>query len=114
MFFGKSKSDVEACLTERGYQVPDMFDLQSARGFERNRAWRTWRPRSGFAPDRAAFRVQPLDELPAPEMQAMISHRAVTGSAPWKQTPRLLQQLEGVKAAEGTVREARAAYYGCR
>jgi hypothetical protein len=28
-----------------------------------------------------------------------------------EQRPDLLQQLEGVKAAEGTVREARAAYY---
>ncbi len=62
----------------------------------------------GIAPT-VNIRVQPLDELPAPEMHDDSIDQLLDRAS--QQRPDLLQQLAGVKAAEGRVREARAAYY---
>jgi outer membrane protein TolC len=94
-------------LEARSATAQAEYDLQSARGFEEI-ARGDLATTLGIAPT-VRIRVQPLDELPAPEIHDdsidQLLDRAV------EQRPDLLQQLERVKAAEGTVREARAAYY---
>ena len=57
----------------------------------------------------ATIRVQPLDELPAPAMLDDSIEQLLSRAL--EQRPDLLRQMAGVKAAEGRVREARAAYY---
>jgi outer membrane protein len=82
------------------------YDLQSVRGVEEI-ARGDLATTLGIAPI-VSIRVQPLDELPAPEIHDSVEQlldRAL------EQRPDLLQQLAGIKAAEGSVREARAAYY---
>jgi len=83
------------------------YDLQSARGFEEI-ARGDLATTLGISPT-VRILVQPLDELPAPEMHDDSIERLLDRAL--EQRPDLLQQLEGVKAAEGTVRETRAAYY---
>jgi outer membrane protein TolC len=94
-------------LEARSATAQAEYDLQSARGFEEI-ARGDLATTLGIAPT-VRIRVQPLDDLPAPEIHDdsidQLLDRAV------EQRPDLLQQLERVKAAEGTVREARAAYY---
>jgi outer membrane protein TolC len=94
-------------LEARSATAQAEYELQSARGFEEI-ARGDLATVLGIAPT-VRIPVQPLDELPAPEMHddsiEQLLNRAL------EQRPDLLQQLEGVKAAEGTIREARAAYY---
>jgi outer membrane protein len=94
-------------LEARSATAQAEYDLQSARGVEEI-ARGDLATTLGITPT-VRIRVQPLDELPPPEMHddsiEQLLERAL------EQRPDLLQQLEGVKAAEGTVREARAAYY---
>ena len=94
-------------LEARSATAQAEYDLQSARGVEEI-ARGDLATTLGIAPA-VRIRVQPLDELPPPEMHddsiEQLLERAL------EQRPDLLQQLEGVKAAQGVVREARAAYY---
>jgi outer membrane protein TolC len=94
-------------LEARSATAQAEYDLQSARGAEEI-ARGDLATTLGIAPT-VSIRVQPLDELPAPEMHddsvEPLLHRAL------EQRPDLLQQLAGVRAAQGRVREARAAYY---
>src|ERR1700738_3350459 len=94
-------------LEARSATAQAEYDLQSARGFEEI-ARGDLATTLGIAPT-ARIRVQPLDELPAPEMHDDSIEQLLALAL--EQRPDLLQQLEGVKAAEGAVREARAAYY---
>jgi outer membrane protein len=83
------------------------FDLQSARGSEEIEHGDLATALGVTAT--VNIRVQALDELPAPAMDddsiEQLLNRAL------EQRPDLLQQVAGVKAAEGRVRAARAAYY---
>jgi len=94
-------------LEARSATAQAEYDLQSARGLEEI-AHGDLATGLGVLPT-VSIRVQPLDELPAPEMHdgsvELLLARAL------EQRPDLLQQLAGVKAAEGRIREARAAYY---
>jgi outer membrane protein len=94
-------------LEARSATAQAEYDLQSTRGVEEI-ARGDLATTLGIAPT-VNIRVQPLDELPAPQMDEesieQLLHRAL------EQRPDLLQQLAGVKAAEGRIREARAAYY---
>jgi outer membrane protein len=83
------------------------YDLQSARGAEEI-ARGDLATTLGIAPT-VSIRVQPLDELPAPEMHDVSIEQLLDRAL--QQRPDLLQQMAGVEAAEGRVREARAAYY---
>jgi outer membrane protein TolC len=94
-------------LEARSATAQAEYDLQSARGFEEI-ARGDLATTLGIAPT-VRIRVQPLDELPAPEMHDDSTEQLLDRAL--EQRPDLLQQLEGVKAAEKTVREARAAYY---
>jgi outer membrane protein TolC len=94
-------------LEARSATAQAEYDLQSARGFEEI-ARGDLATTLGIAPT-VRIRVQPLDELPAPEIHDDSIDQLLDRAL--EQRPDLLQQLEGVKAAEGTVREARAAYY---
>jgi outer membrane protein len=94
-------------LEARSATAQAEYDLQSARGFEEI-------ARGDLAtalgiPPTVRIGVQPLDELPAPEIHDDSIEQLLDRAL--EQRPDLLQQLEGVKAAEGTVREAHAAYY---
>src|SRR5229473_2209120 len=94
-------------LEARSATAQAEYDLQSVRGAEviaRGDLATTL----GIAPT-VNIRVQPLDELPAPEMHDDSIDQLLDRAS--QQRPDLLQQLAGVKAAEGRVREARAAYY---
>jgi outer membrane protein len=94
-------------LEARSATAQAEYDLQSARGAEEI-ARGDLATTLGIEPT-VHIRVQPLDELPPPEMHddsvEELLDRALA------QRPDLLQQVAGVKAAEGRVREARAAYY---
>jgi outer membrane protein len=94
-------------LEARSATAQAEYELQSARGVEEI-ARGDLATVLGIVPT-VRIPVQPLDELPSPEMHddsiEQLLNRAL------EQRPDLLQQLEGVKAAEGTIREARAAYY---
>jgi outer membrane protein len=94
-------------LEARSATAQAEYDLQSARGFEEI-ARGDLATTLGIAPT-VNIPVQPLDELPPPEMHDESVEQLLDGAL--EQRPDLLQQVEGVKAAEGTVREARAAYY---
>jgi outer membrane protein TolC len=94
-------------LEARSATAQAEYDLQSARGFEEI-ARGDLATTLGIAPT-VRIRVQPLDELPAPEIHDDSIDQLLDRAL--EQRPDLLQQLERVKAAEGTVREARAAYY---
>jgi outer membrane protein len=83
------------------------YDLQSARGVEEI-ARGDLATTLGIAPT-VSIRVQPLDELPAPEIHDDSIEQLLARAL--EQRPDLLQQVAGVKAAEGRIREARAAYY---
>jgi outer membrane protein len=94
-------------LEARSATAQAEYDLQSARGAEviaRGDLATTL----GIAPT-VSIRVQPLDELAAPEMHDDSVEELLTRAM--EQRPDLLQQLAGIQAAEGRVREARAAYY---
>jgi outer membrane protein len=94
-------------LEARSATAQAEYDLQSARGADEI-ARGDLATTLGIAPT-VHIRVQPLDELPPPEMHddevEELLDRALA------QRPDLLQQVAGVKAAEGRIREARAAYY---
>lgn len=62
----------------------------------------------GVAPT-VNIRVQPLEELPAPVMEDASIDELLNRAL--EQRPDLQQEVAGVKAAEGRVREARSAYY---
>ena len=94
-------------LEARSATAQAEYDLQSARGFEEI-ARGDLATTLGIAPT-VRIRVQPLDDLPAPEIHDDSIDQLLDRAL--EQRPDLLQQLERVKAAEGTVREARAAYY---
>src|SRR6202171_1804042 len=94
-------------LLARSATAQAEYDLQSARGFEEI-ARGDLATTLGIAPT-VRIRVQPLDELPAPEIHDDSIEQLLDRAL--EQRPDVLQQLEGVKAAEGTVREAHAAYY---
>jgi outer membrane protein len=94
-------------LEARSATAQAEYDLQSARGFEEI-ARGDLATTLGIAPT-VRIPVQPLDELPPPEMHDDSIEQLLDRAL--EQRPDLLQQLEGVKAAEGTVREAHAAYY---
>ena len=94
-------------LEARSATAQAEYDLQSARGVEEI-ARGDLATTLGIAPT-VRIRVQPLDELPAPEMHDDSIEQLLDRAL--EQRPDLLQQLEGVKAAQGVVREARAAYY---
>jgi outer membrane protein TolC len=94
-------------LEARSATAQAEYDLQSARGFEEI-ARGDLATTLGIAPT-VRIPVQPLDELPPPEMHDESIERLLDRAL--DQRPDLLQQLESVKAAEGTVREAHAAYY---
>jgi outer membrane protein len=94
-------------LEARSATAQAEYDLQSARGFEEiTRA--DLATTLGIAPT-VNIRVQPLDELPAPEMHDDSVEQLLDRAL--EHRPDLMQQLERINAAEGTVREARAAYY---
>jgi outer membrane protein len=94
-------------LEARSATAQAEYNLQSARGFEEI-ARGDLATVLGIAPT-VRIPVQPLDELPPPEMHEDSIEQLLDRAL--EQRPDLLQQLEGVKAAQGTVREARAAYY---
>jgi outer membrane protein TolC len=83
------------------------YDLQSARGAEEI-ARGDLATTLGISPT-VSIRVQRLDELPAPVMQDNSIEQLLDRAL--EQRPDLLQQVATVKAAEASVREARAAYY---
>jgi outer membrane protein TolC len=94
-------------LEARSARAQAEYELQSARGVEEI-ARGDLATVLGIVPT-VRIPVQPLDELPSPEVHED-SIEQLLNRAP-EQRPDLLQQLEQVKAAEGTIREARAAYY---
>jgi outer membrane protein len=94
-------------LEARSATAQAEYDLQSARGVEEI-ARGDLATTLGIAPT-VRIRVRALDELPAPEMHDDSIDQLLARAL--EQRPDLLQQLAGVKAAEGTAREARAAYY---
>jgi outer membrane protein len=94
-------------LEARSATAQAEYDLQSARGAEEI-ARGDLATTLGIAPT-VNIPVQPLDELPAPEIHDDSVEQLLDRAL--EQRPDLLQRVEGVKAAEGTVREARAAYY---
>ena len=94
-------------LEARSATAQAEYDLQSARGAELI-ARGDLATVLGVEPT-IAIRVQPLDELPAPEMNDDSVEALLTRAR--EQRPDMLQQLAGMQAAEGRVREARAAYY---
>ena len=94
-------------LEARSATAQAEYDLQSARGVEEI-THGDLATTLGIAPT-VSIRVQPLDELPAPEMHDDSAEQLLDRAL--EQRPDLLQELAGVKAAEGRVREARAAYY---
>jgi outer membrane protein len=94
-------------LEARSSTAQAEYDLQSARGAEEI-ARGDLATTLGVAPT-VSIRVQPLDELAAPEMHDDSVEPLLARAL--QQRPDLLQQLAEVKAAEGKVREARAAYY---
>jgi outer membrane protein len=98
---------VPDALEARSAAAQAEYDLQSARGAEEI-AHGDLATTLGIAPT-VRIRVQPLDELPAPVMQDDSIEQLLDRAL--QQRPDLLQRVAGVKAAEGRVREARAAYY---
>lgn len=94
-------------LEARSATAQAEYDLQSARGAELI-ARGDLATTLGVSPT-ITIRVQPLDELPAPEMHDDSVEELLTRAM--EQRPDMLQQLAGIQAAEGRVREARAAYY---
>jgi outer membrane protein len=94
-------------LEARSSAAQAEYDLQSARGAEEI-ARGDLATTLGVAPT-VSIRVQPLDELAAPEMHDDSVEPLLARAL--EQRPDLLQQLAEVRAAEGRVREARAAYY---
>jgi outer membrane protein len=94
-------------LEARSATAQAEYDLQSARGVEEI-ARGDLATALGIAPT-VGIRVQPLDELPAPEMHDDSIEQLLARAL--EERPDLLQQLAGVKAVEGRVREARSAYY---
>jgi outer membrane protein TolC len=94
-------------LEARSATAQAEYDLQSARGVEEI-ARGDLATALGIAPT-VRIRVQPLDELPAPEMHDDSVEQLLDRAL--EQRPDLLQQLAGIKAAEGRIREAHAAYY---
>src|SRR5258705_9299923 len=94
-------------LEARSATAQAEYDLQSARGAEVI-ARGDLATALGIAPT-VSIRVQPLDELPPPERRDDSVEELLNRAL--EQRPDVLQQLAGVKAAEGRVQEARAAYY---
>ncbi len=94
-------------LEARSATAQAEYDLQSARGSEVI-ARGDLATALGIAPT-VSIRVQPLDELPPPERRDDSVEELLNRAL--EQRPDVLQQLAGVKAAEGRVQEARAAYY---
>src|ERR1700726_1972284 len=94
-------------LEARSATAQAEYELQSARGFEEI-ARGDLATVLGIVPT-IRIPVQPLDELPSPEIHDDSIEQLLDRAL--EQRPDLLQQLEGVKAAEGTIREAHAAYY---
>jgi outer membrane protein len=94
-------------LEARSATAQAEYDLQSARGFEEI-ARGDLATTLGISPT-VRIRVQPLDELPAPELHDDTVEELLNRAL--EQRPDLQQQIAGVDAAEGKVREARAAYY---
>jgi outer membrane protein TolC len=94
-------------LEARSATAQAEYDLQSTRGVEEI-ARGDLATTLGIAPT-VSIRVQPLDELPAPEIHDDSIEQLLARAL--EQRPDLLQQVAGVKAAEGRIREARAAYY---
>jgi outer membrane protein TolC len=94
-------------LEARSATAQAEYDLQSARGAEEI-ARGDLATTLGIAPT-VSIRVQTLDELPAPEVHDDSVEQLLDRAS--QQRPDLLQQMAGVEAAEGRVREARAAYY---
>ena len=94
-------------LEARSATAQAEYDLQSARGAEEI-ARGDLATTLGIAPT-INIPVQPLDELPAPEIHDDSVEQLLDRAL--EQRPDLLQRVEGVKAAEGTIREARATYY---
>jgi outer membrane protein len=94
-------------LEARSATAQAEYDLQSAVGAEEI-ARGDLATTLGITPT-VSIRVQPLDELPAPEIHDDSVEQLLDRAL--EQRPDLLQEVEGVKAAEGTVREAQAAYY---
>ena len=94
-------------LEARSATAQAEYDLQSARGAEEI-ARGDLATTLGIAPT-VSIRVQTLDELPAPEMHDDSVEQLLDRAL--QQRPDMLQQMAGVEAAEGRVRQARAAYY---
>jgi outer membrane protein len=94
-------------LEARSATAQAEYDLQSARGVEEI-ARGDLATTLGISPT-VRIRVQPLDELPAAEMHDDSVEQLLARAM--EQRPDLLQQVAGVKAAEGRIREARAAYF---
>ena len=94
-------------LEARSATAQAEYDLQSARGFEEI-ARGDLATTLGISPT-VRIRVQPLDELPAPELHDDTVEELLNRAL--EQRPDLQQQIAGVDAAEGKIREARAAYY---
>lgn len=94
-------------LEARSATAQAEYDLQSARGYEEI-ARGDLATTLGISPT-VRIQVQPLDELPAPELHddsvEDLLNRAL------EQRPDMLQQIAEADAREGKVREARAAYY---
>ena len=94
-------------LEARSATAQAEYDLQSARGFEEI-ARGDLATTLGVSPT-ARIQVQPLDELPAPELHDDTVEELLNRAL--EQRPDLQQQIAQVDATEGKVREARAAYY---
>jgi outer membrane protein len=94
-------------LEARSATAQAEYDLQSARGFEEI-ARGDLATTLGISPT-VRIQVQPLDELPAPELHDDSVEELLNRAL--EQRPDLLQKVAEVDATEGKVREARAAYY---
>lgn len=94
-------------LEARSATAQAEYDLQSARGVAEI-AHGDLAASLGVSPT-VSIRVQPLDELPAPDLKDDSIEQLLNSAM--EQRPDLMQQVAGVKAAEGRIREARAAYY---
>jgi outer membrane protein len=94
-------------LEARSASAQAEYDVQSARGIEEI-ARGDLATVLGLAPT-VRIHVRALDQLPAPEIYNNSIEQLLDRAM--QQRPDLLQQVEGVRAAEGTIREERAAYY---
>jgi len=94
-------------LEARSATAQAEYDLQSARGFEEI-ARGDLATTLGISPT-VRIQVQPLDELPAPELHDDSVEELLNRAL--EQRPDMLQKIAEADATEGKVREAHAAYY---